>query len=126
MVRRVVAVVLQGERTGRSAMSVTFLTPSRMRTLNRRSLGYDRVTDVIAFRLAHDEVIMGDIYICPAMAQAAARRLKISRREELIRLIVHGTLHVLGFDHPSGVRRLTSPMWRRQERYVRRLVRKAA
>ena len=118
--------VLEGEGTGRAAMSVTFLTASRMRTLNRRSLGHDRATDVIAFRLPHDDVVMGDIYICPFVAQAAARRLKISRREELIRLVVHGTLHVLGFDHPAGAERVSSPMWRRQERYVRRLVERAA
>jgi ssRNA-specific RNase YbeY (16S rRNA maturation enzyme) len=42
--------------------------------------------------------------------------------EELVRLVVHGTLHVLGYDHPDGPGRTRSAMWRRQERYVRRLV----
>jgi len=42
--------------------------------------------------------------------------------EELIRLTVHGTLHVLGYDHPHGAGRTRSSMWRRQERYVRRLL----
>jgi len=41
--------------------------------------------------------------------------------EELVRLAVHGTRHVLGFDHPEGPGRTRSAMWRRQERYVRRL-----
>ncbi|HXJ29862.1 MAG TPA: rRNA maturation RNAse YbeY [Gemmatimonadales bacterium] len=43
-------------------------------------------------------------------------------REELVRLAVHGTLHVLGYDHPDGPGRTRSAMWRRQERYVRRLM----
>jgi probable rRNA maturation factor len=107
-------------------MSVTFLTSPRMRALNRRSLGHDRVTDVIAFRLPHDDQVMGDIYVCPSVARFTARRLGISTREELIRLVVHGTLHVVGFDHPGGARREQSPMWRRQERYVRKLLRDAA
>jgi probable rRNA maturation factor len=95
-----------------------------MRALNRQSLNHDRVTDVIAFRLDHDDRIVGDIYVCPAEARSSARALGISSREELIRLVVHGTLHVLGFDHPAGgqKRRTASVMWRRQERYVRRLV----
>src|SRR5437879_4881914 len=42
--------------------------------------------------------------------------------EELVRLAVHGTLHVLGFDHPEGPGRTRSAMWHRQERYVRRLL----
>ncbi len=41
--------------------------------------------------------------------------------EELVRLAVHGNLHVLGYDHPEGPSRTRSAMWRRQERYVRRL-----
>jgi len=42
--------------------------------------------------------------------------------EELVRLTVHGTLHVLGYDHPAGPARMRSAMWRRQEKYVRRLL----
>jgi ssRNA-specific RNase YbeY (16S rRNA maturation enzyme) len=40
-------------------------------------------------------------------------------REETLRLVVHGVLHVLGYDHPAGESRYESPMWRRQERLLR-------
>jgi len=120
-VRRVVSTVLAGERISRASISVTFLPTPRMRTLNRKTFGRDRATDVIAFGLPHDGVITGDIYVCPAVARRAARELDVSEREELIRLVVHGTLHVLGYDHPASARRTASPMWRRQERYVKRL-----
>lgn len=123
LVRRAVAAVLDGEGTGPAAVSVTFLSPERMRSLNRRTFGHNRVTDVIAFPLPHAGARGGDIYVCPAAAREAARDLGLSAREELIRLVVHGTLHVLGYAHPSGAGRERSPMWRRQERYLRALAR---
>ena len=120
-VRRVVAAVLRGERR-RAEVAVTFLGPVRMRALNRAHLGHDRSTDVISFGLpAPDGGLVGDVYVCGSVAAAQAKRLKVPVREELIRLVVHGTLHVLGHDHPASEARVRSPMWRRQERYVRRL-----
>ncbi|HVX89469.1 MAG TPA: rRNA maturation RNase YbeY [Gemmatimonadales bacterium] len=121
VVRRIVAAVLAGERR-RADVSVTFLGPARMRTLNREHLGHDRPTDVISFALpAPDGGLMGDVYVCRAEAARQAKALGVPLREELVRLVVHGTLHVLGYDHPEGEGRTTSAMWRRQERYVRRL-----
>lgn len=120
-VRRIVDAVLKGERR-RADVMVTFLGPVRMRALNREHLGHDRPTDVISFALPTPEGrLVGDIYICRAVAAAQARALGVPLREELVRLVVHGTLHVLGHDHPAGADRTTSPMWKRQERYVRRL-----
>jgi probable rRNA maturation factor len=120
-VRRVVRTVLAGERRA-AAVSVTFLGPLRMRALNRDYLGHDRPTDVIAFGLAQpDGGLVGDVYVCRAVAEREARRRGLPLRQELVRLVVHGTLHVLGWDHPDDDSRLRSPMWRRQERYVGRL-----
>lgn len=100
-----------------------------MRRLNRRVTGRRGLTDVLAFALPQpDGAVLGDVYICPAAAERWARnggrRSAPAERleEELIRLAVHGTLHVLGYDHPEGAGRTRSPMWRRQERYVRRLL----
>jgi probable rRNA maturation factor len=112
--------VLDGERAGDAAVSVTFLSAARMRTLNRRTFGRDALTDVIAFPLPHAGRVGGDVYVCPAAARAPA---PVSPAQELVRLVVHGTLHVLGYDHPAGPGRTRSAMWRRQERYVRRLER---
>jgi probable rRNA maturation factor len=119
VVRRVVSAVLKGEHATEASISVTFLRLPSMRSLNRKAFGHDRATDVIAFRLPHDGIVTGDVYVCPAVARTSARAHGITEREELIRLVIHGTLHVLGHDHPDGARRTTSAMWRRQERYVR-------
>lgn len=120
-VRRVVAAVLAGERR-RARMSVTFLGRDAMRRLNALHLGRDRPTDVISFGLRHPGgELVGDVYVCPWVAAREARTRGIPVRQELIRLLVHGTLHALGYDHPEGERRTRSAMWRRQERYVETL-----
>lgn len=117
-VRAAVTTVLEGEGAGDAAVSVTFLSAAVMRDLNRRTFGRDRATDVIAYPMSHPGRVVGDIYVCPSVAKRAAGRHGVDEREELLRLVVHGTLHVLGYDHPDGLERQASPMWERQERYV--------
>jgi len=105
-----------------SHIDITLLSGARMRRLNRRATGHRGLTDVIAYALPQpDGALLGDVYICPQAArQALQNGAEID--EELVRLAVHGTLHVLGYDHPAGPTRTRSAMWRRQERYVRRLL----
>ncbi len=120
LVRRTVAAVLAGERRA-ARVSVTFVGRDAMRRLNRDHLGHDRPTDVISFALDAPGGLLGDVYVCPWVAAREARARRLPARQEIVRLLVHGTLHVLGWDHPEGEARTRSPMWRRQERYVERL-----
>jgi probable rRNA maturation factor len=105
-----------------SHVDVTLLSAAAMRRTNRRATGRRGLTDVIAYALPQpDGRLLGDVYISPAAAAIAARGPGLE--EELVRLAVHGTLHVLGYDHPEGAGRTRSRMWRLQERYVKRLLR---
>jgi probable rRNA maturation factor len=120
-VRRVVEAVLRGERR-EASISVTFLGPEAMRRLNARHKGKDRPTDVLAFALeGPGDRAVGDVYLCASVARQEARARDLPLREELTRLIVHGTLHALGWEHTEGDARTRSAMWRRQERYVEAL-----
>lgn len=122
VVRRVVEAVLAEEADGAAGISVTFLGRDAMRRLNLQYKGHDRPTDVIAFALATPGGgLVGDVYVCPWVARREAAARRVPLRQELVRLLVHGTLHVLGHEHPEDERRERSPMWRRQERYVARL-----
>ena len=103
-------------------ISVTFLGRDAMRRLNAEHKGHDRPTDVLSFALSDPAGgTLGDVYVCPWVAEREARLRGIPLRQELIRLLVHGTLHALGREHPEDDRRTSSPMWRRQERYVEAL-----
>lgn len=119
--RQVVATVLGKEGKSAAIVNVTFVSPGRMRILHRKAFGSSRLTDVIAFSLAHHGAVVGDVYICPDVARRNAKELGIPLREEIVRLVVHGALHVLGYHHPEGEERHRAPMWLRQEGYVRSL-----
>src|SRR5687768_8216225 len=123
-VERLVRRVLRAERVQRARVSIAFVSSGAIATLNRRHLGHRGPTDVISFPFApaaDGEPLGGDIYIAPDVARANARRHGVPVREETARLVIHGTLHILGYEHPEGAARERAPMWRRQERLLRTL-----
>ena len=127
-VAQVARAVLRSEKVRDAMLSVTFVTTAAMTRLNKRHLRRNKPTDVIAFgfrRVARNAPVVGDIYIAPEVARAAAAANAITVREELVRLVVHGTLHVLGYDHPESAAREQSRMWRTQERLVTTLTRRS-
>ncbi len=117
--------VLRAAKVRDAMVSVTLVSASAMARLNKRHLGHAGATDVISFGFASPPsgAVVGDIYVCPAVAAVNARAAGCGVREELLRLVVHGSLHVLGWDHPIDGTRMTSPMWKRQERLLRAVMR---
>ena len=117
-VREIVRAVMQAEGVRDALVSVAFVGVATITRLNRDYLGRRGPTDVIAFaldRAGPETPVLGDIYICPKIAERNALRLGVPVKRELSRLVVHGTLHVLGLDHPEDDTRDTSHMWRKQE-----------
>lgn len=117
---------LRAEGVRDALISVTLVDVATIARLNRTHLGHRGETDVISFqfnRAARADPVIGDVYVCPAVARRNADDRRRGVREELARLVIHGVLHVLGHDHPEDDSRETSPMWRRQERLVKTLTR---
>jgi len=110
---------LEEEGREEGEISVTLLPDDEIRAMNREHRGEDRTTDVLAFALhGEDEAPLGDVYVGVEQARRQAREAGVGWAEELVRLAIHGTLHVLGWDHPEGEERDGSPMFRRQEELV--------
>jgi probable rRNA maturation factor len=128
-VRDIVRTVCRRERVTDALVSVAFVSNSRIARLNREYLGHSGATDVITFELRSGDgtsqgaqPVIGDIYIAPTVAAANAREARVGIREELTRLVVHGTLHVLGYAHDEDADRMQGEMWRRQEALVAAIV----
>lgn len=107
-----------GVRDG--TLSVTLLDDPSITALNGEYLDHEGPTDVIAFALhAPSEPPVGDVYVGVEQAARQAGLYDVPLEQELVRLVVHGTLHVLGHDHPAGPERESSDMWVLQEHLVR-------
>jgi rRNA maturation RNase YbeY len=118
---RAVAAVTEDAGIAVGEISVTFVDALAMAALNETHLDRDGPTDVIAFNLSEPSEPLGDVYVCPEVAAASAREWGVELREELLRLVIHGVLHVVGYDHPDGPERLESEMFRRQEAILSQL-----
>ena len=80
-----------------SEISIVFVGPARMQSLNKKYLGHDYVTDVITFDLEG----AAEIIICSAVAQKNAKAHEVSVVKELLLYAVHGLLHLAGYDDHS-------------------------
>ncbi len=94
-----VAAVLNDAGTGTAKMQVVFGNDEYLKELKNRFLGQSVYTDVIAFNLNEtDEPLEGEIYISPQRARENSRRYRQPYRRELLRLVVHGCLHLVGYE----------------------------
>ena len=79
-------------------INVAFVQPKYIQELNRQYRGVDLVTDVLSFNISSDS---GEIYICPAYVYESFKGSDFE--EEILRLIIHGTLHILGYNHKGSL-----------------------
>lgn len=118
-VRKVVRTALSREKTKRRGVSVLLTNNARIRRINKAALKHDYATDVISFGCEDQKLVgresdyLGDLVVSVEMARRMAGEIGIAFREELARYLVHGALHLLGYDDKSP--RLRAVMYKRQE-----------
>src|SRR5258705_5211674 len=90
----------------RSSATIAFVSDAGIRKLNRQFRGIDKATDVLSFPAASDymqlsEVNLGDIAISAERAAAQAKENGLTFDGEIAQLILHGLLHLSGYDHET-------------------------
>lgn len=112
--------VLAAAGESSSELSVELVGDRRMRSLNRRYRKKDRTTDVLAFAMREAAnpcpILLGDVVISIPAAARQAGEAGRSLDEELAALLVHGVLHLCGYDHERGEREALR--MRRRERAI--------
>ncbi len=89
--------VLKGEKSLQKNINVVFVDDEYITQLNKQYLNHNRTTDVISFPLNDDDKIEGEIYINIEQTKRQAKEYKVRISEELNRLLIHGTLHLIGY-----------------------------
>jgi probable rRNA maturation factor len=95
----------------RSGLAIVIVGDEELRALNRRYHGVDGPTDVLSFGSPEDEHL-GDIFISYETARSNARRAGWRVQDELELLVIHGILHLTGYDDTTAQKR--RKMWERQ------------
>ena len=117
--------ILRVTNSSRADLSLLLVGDRSMRRLNRLYRRMDRTTDVLAFpirkqRVRHLSDLLGDVVISIPQAAKQARQAGHSLEHELTVLVIHGLLHLLGYDHERSAREARR-MSRRESLILRRL-----
>ena len=129
--KRSVRAILADVGEPSAELGILFVGDQRMQGLNRRYRGKDRTTDVLAFAMrearmpsaiCHMPDMLGDVVISAPTAWRQAREAGQSFDEEIVRLLVHGILHLCGYDHERSEKEARR-MHRRERMILRALSR---
>ncbi|MFC1663658.1 rRNA maturation RNase YbeY [Patescibacteria group bacterium] len=95
--KKIAQKVLEGEKKNNSDLSIALIGQGRMRELNKKYRGKNKVTDVLSF--PDKEMGLGEIVICLREVKKNAKKFKSTFEKELIVCLIHGILHLFGYDH---------------------------
>jgi len=123
---KIANLVLKGEKKSEE-ISIVLIGPAKMRKLNKQYLGKNRTTDVLSFEgtgLSEFktprgiEKELGEIVICLREVRKNTKRLKSIFETELARVLIHGILHLLGYNHEKSEKE-TKKMQEKENYYLK-------
>ncbi|MSU54402.1 MAG: rRNA maturation RNase YbeY [Candidatus Staskawiczbacteria bacterium] len=92
--------ILKGENKEMENVSIAFVTPAEIQKLNKKYRKKDKPTDVLSFERVSDfKGECSEVIICPSVVREKAKDSKLSLKKELAKIMIHGILHTLGYDH---------------------------
>ncbi|PIW90991.1 MAG: rRNA maturation RNase YbeY [Candidatus Nealsonbacteria bacterium CG_4_8_14_3_um_filter_39_7] len=115
LLKKIAEKVLKGEGK-KASVSVAFINPKKMRELNREYRKKNKPTDVLSFSDGEKD-FLGEIIICPKEVRENSKEFKSDFKKELFSCLIHGILHLLGYDHEKNEKR-AEEMEKRQEHYL--------
>lgn len=106
--KKIARAVLELLEQGEVELSLALVGNAEIRKLNARFRSKDEPTDVLSFpsgaRLPTGAQLLGDVVISIERAKRQAREQKVTLREEMVTLLIHGVVHLLGYDHERSAK----------------------
>jgi len=103
--------VLKGEKQTKKSLSIILIRQDRIKKLNKKYRGENKATDVLSF----DYIETGELLICLQKIKENAKIYQTSFKKELTRILIHGILHLLGYDHEKSA--IKAEKMRKKEEY---------
>lgn len=127
-IKKAAKIALEGENKKQSALSIVFVGEAKMRKLNKKYKGKNKVTDVLAFENNNfpnaprgEARELGEVLICPKEISKNSKIYGSDFREELARILTHGILHLLGYEHEKSPKS-AKIMEEKQEYYLSKIL----
>ncbi len=106
--RKIAAALLVELKQHRAELSIALVGDKEMRPLNAKYRKKNKITDVLSFFIAEQPqsgaVLLGDVVISVEQARRQAQERNKTLKSEMVTLLIHGILHLLGYDHERSPR----------------------
>ena len=116
--KKVVREILNEEENSSFDVSIAIIGKDKIHSLNKKYRKKDKPTDVLSFQYGAGS---GEIAICPEIVEEKSKKSRFSLEKEMARRLIHGTLHLLGYDHERGEAE-AQKMQKKEELYFKELV----
>jgi probable rRNA maturation factor len=115
LLSRIARAVMTGESISEYAVTIVLVDNDEISRLNEQFLKHEGPTDVIAFPY-EEQVLNGDLFVSREQAELQAEQYGVTINNELARLVIHGLLHLIGFNDDTPARR--GAMRRRENKHL--------
>ncbi|KKP33133.1 MAG: rRNA maturation RNase YbeY [Candidatus Staskawiczbacteria bacterium RIFOXYB2_FULL_32_9] len=96
-------IILKGENK-QIDLSVAFISPKEIKKVNKKYRNKNKPTDVLAFERILKISNLAEVVICSEVAKENAKKFGNTFKKELLKVFIHGVLHVCGYDHEKSKR----------------------
>jgi probable rRNA maturation factor len=133
--KKIIEKVLKEEAENKVNLSVAFVSSEIIKNLNKKYRENNKVTDVLSFpgfkktekqfkiKKTDKNKDLGEIIICPEQVEKNSQKIKSSFKKEIYRVLIHGVLHLLGYEHENSTNK-AKIMEKKQDYYFKNIINK--